>query len=120
MFKEQMNKFKKLLFLNKEKSNENDIEEQPAKRKIETLIVFLIILVITLIGINIILKDDDVDTKKEEQSSYKVLADSQKSDNSYTDNLEEKLEKILGTMEGVRRCKCFNYIYTVQRSCSYV
>ena len=47
------------------------------KKKIESLVVFIIILIITLIAINTIWKDDTKtkDNKSEESSGYKILAD---------------------------------------------
>ena len=100
MFKEQMNKLKKFFSKNKEENSEEVIEKTD-KKKIENLVVFLIILIITIIAINIIIKKDDGTTQKEE-SAYKVLANSQVSnDDDYTDELEKRLEKILGTMSGV-------------------
>ena len=50
MFKEQMNKLKKFFSKNKEADNE-DIEEKTDKKKIENLVAFLIILIITIIAI---------------------------------------------------------------------
>ena len=100
MFKEQMNKLKKFFSKNKEENSEEVIEKTD-KKKIENLVVFLIILIITIIAINIIIKKDDGTIQKEE-SAYKVLANSQVSnDDDYTDELEKRLEKILGTMSGV-------------------
>ena len=71
MFKEQMNKIKGLIL---KKVEESKGEVKNNKRKIENLVVFLIILIVTLIAINAILKNDDVDTNQE-QSPYKVLAE---------------------------------------------
>ena len=99
MFKEQMKKFKKIFF--KEKTEE-ETERKTDKKKIENLVVFLILLIITLISINIIIKKEDGTTQKDEQSAYKVLADME-SKNSKPDELEERLEEILSTIEGVRK-----------------
>lgn len=98
MFKEQMNKLKSLIPKKTEEGKTN-------KRKIENLVVFLVILIITLIAINAILGNDEKETKKEE-SSYKVLADIQASNNeTYEDELEKRLENILETMVGVGKVK---------------
>ena len=99
MFKEQMNKLKNFFSKNKKADNE-EIEEKTDKKKIENLVSFLIILIITIIAINIIVNKDENTTPKEE-SAYKILANSQTSNDDYTDELEERLEKILGTMTGV-------------------
>ena len=77
------------------------------KKKIENLVVFLILLIITVIAINTIWGDEK-DTKQEENNdSYKQLA--QSLDNSINSNnqelneynLEESLEDILSKMSGV-------------------
>lgn len=52
MFKEQMNKIKSLVI----KEKQQDVEVKKDKRKIENLVAFLIILIVTLIAINMILK----------------------------------------------------------------
>lgn len=98
MFKEQMNKLKSLIPKKTEEGKTN-------KRKIENLVVFLVILIITLIAINAILGNDEKETKKEE-SSYKVLADLQTTNSeNYEDELEKRLENILETMVGVGKVK---------------
>jgi len=104
MFKEQMNKIKSLMIRNTEEKP----KDKKDKKKIENLVAFLIILIVTLIVINSILKGDD---KKEKtntniDSEYKELAS--KSENSFDENvsndeLEKKIENILGTMSGVRK-----------------
>ncbi len=113
MFKEQMNKLKNLFSKNKKTDNEDSEEGKDNKRKIENLVVFLIILIITIIAINVIINKEE-DTTPKEESAYKVLADSRSSSDNYTDELEKRLEKILGTMTGVRRCKCLNHIYSIK------
>lgn len=71
------------------------------EKRIENLISFLIILIITLIIINKILSND---TKKEENYENKTgieLATPCSSEQIITDNLEEKLEDILSKINGV-------------------
>ncbi len=113
MIKEQMNKIKKM-FTKMPKEKEEVVveveEEKPKgklnKKKTENLVAFLIILIVTLIAINTILKKDSPSAKDEdsENSPYKVLADMQVSkNNDYSDELETRLEKILETMVGVRK-----------------
>lgn len=110
MFKEQMNKIKSLLMKN--------IGEKPEgkkdKKKVENLIAFLIILIITLIAINVILKDDNK-PKENVDSAYKELAEELKvtDKTSQKDELEEKIENILETMSGVRESKSISYIFSV-------
>ena len=71
---------------------------QDKNKKIENLIVFLVILVITLIIINNIIKDDE----SQEQTNYsnaELAAVS--SENVITNDLEKRLENILSKMDGV-------------------
>ncbi|MCI8961884.1 MAG: hypothetical protein HFJ18_03060 [Clostridia bacterium] len=74
------------------------------KKKIESLVVFIIILIVTLIAINTIWKDGNKtkDDKSEESPGYKILADNTDDKKKVTvDELETKLEEILSKMEGV-------------------
>lgn len=71
-------------------------------KKIENLISFLIILVITLIIINKILKKDINETKDyENQTGVELATEETLSTNSEADSLETKLEEILSKIEGV-------------------
>lgn len=109
MFKEQMNKFKSLL----KKDKESDEKGKAGKKKIENLVAFLIILIITLIIINMILKEDETN-EEAINSPYKELAtedNPKKEEESSYNELEVKIEKILETMSGVRKCKCVSYIF---------
>lgn len=83
-------KFKKLF------KNEGD-----NKKKIENLIFLLVVLVITIIAINVIWKDDN--SKSETKNNNKQLANIDNNDNStnYEENLETKLENILEKINGV-------------------
>lgn len=114
MFKEQMNKIKSLLI----KNNEEPKEGKKDKKKIENLVAFLVILIITLIAINVILKDDN-EMSKENDSQYKELAQeivpSSNKNDTKNNELEKKIERILSTMSGVRRSKCAYYIFTILR-----
>lgn len=75
------------------------------RKKIENLVVLIIILIVTLIIINTIWSgDSNTKSDKEENSlGYKRLADyNENEDNKKTeDELELKLEEILSKMEGV-------------------
>ena len=87
----------------------NLFKEKDDKKKMENLIAFLIILVVTLIIVNKILKSDDktdlginqnqtgvqfVDKSEEEKA---VLVNS-----GFENNIEESLENILSKISGVR------------------
>lgn len=93
MLKEQFEKIKSMIV----KDNEGN-----SKKKIENLVVFVIILVITLIVINYVWNDEDKKNANnvKEESSYKQLATTVSSVNTKTD-LEQKLEDILSKIDGV-------------------
>ena len=84
MLKERLNKF-----LNGDGDN---------KKKLENLIFLLIILIITIVAINFIWKDDKQESKQ--TTTNKELASKEKNTNSDED-LEKKLEKILSSINGV-------------------
>lgn len=89
MLKEKFESLKSLIL---RKDNGNN------KRKIENLIVFLIILVITVISINIIWNKNENNQNDEDVSSYKELANSNDASTNFENNeynLEEKLKKHL-------------------------
>lgn len=116
MFKEQMNKIKNLIFKNTNENGEGKID----KKKIENLVVFLIILIITLIAINTILKSDKNTEKDSGDSLYKELAKEtvvSTSKNVSSDELENKIERILGTMSGVGKV---NVLITYSQSSEVV
>ena len=101
MFREKLNS---LVKQEKEKDN---------KKKIESLVVFVIILVITIVAINSIWNQEKKINK--EDTSNKSLAtvsnDSIATPDSYNNiKLEESLESILSSINGVGRVKVFiNY-----------
>lgn len=99
MFKEQLDKIKSLM---QKKIGEGKKEDKTNKKKVENLIFFLIVLIVTLIAINAILKQEETDTK-EEQSPYKILADKEENKQNDSTELETKIGKILETMAGVRQ-----------------
>ena len=99
MFKEKLENLKLKFTKNTEENN---------KRKIENLVVFLILLIITIIAINTIWRKKKEDVKKNDNDvSYKQLAESL--DNNINSNnqqlveynLEQSLEDILSKMAGV-------------------
>lgn len=90
------------------KSKFNKESEGNNKRKIENLVVFLVLLIITIIAINTIWGRENKETKKEENNtSYKQLAqDINNNINSNSEqlteyNLEQSLEDILSKIAGV-------------------
>ena len=86
-------------------------EEGHSKKKMENLVVFVIILIVTIVAINYILGDKtskQTTQKNTETSSYKQLASTQneeQNNNSSTsqenNELEQKLENILSKIDGV-------------------
>ena len=97
MFKEKIENLKSKFTKESEGNN---------KRKIENLLVFLVLLIITVIAINTIWGGENEETKQE-SNSYKQLAE--KLDNNISSNneqlteynLEQSLEDILCKMSGV-------------------
>lgn len=96
----------KLNFLKPKLENEGNATN---KKKIENLVVFAVILIITIIIINMILGDGKKNTSKEQvNSSSKQLAT--KENNSEDNSLEEKLKNILQKIQGVGKVEVFvNY-----------
>lgn len=84
----------------KDKLNKLFKGEGDNKKKIENLIFLLVILVVTIIAINSIWKDD---RKEENTNSNKQLAniDTNNSNNDTEESLETKLESILSKISGV-------------------
>ena len=84
----------------KDKLNKLFKGEGDNKKKIENLIFLLVILVVTIIAINSIWKDD---RKEENTNSNKQLAniDTNNSNNDTEESLETKLESILSKIRGV-------------------
>ena len=95
-------------FINKQVEGNN-------KKKIENLIVFLIILIITVIAINMIWKQDKTENNNEKIMGTKELAILNNVENNNEeiqgDELEKKLENILSNMNGVRERKSTYYIF---------
>ena len=86
-------------------------EEGNDKKKIENLVVFVIILIITIIAINIIWNEDSSKNKSKENlnNSSKQLADTAIETSSDV-SLEQNLKNILETIQGVGKVNVFlNY-----------
>lgn len=98
MIKEYLMKIKDIL---KVKETEN------TKKKIENLVVFIVILIVTIIIINAIWKNDKSLEKEEKEDNTKILSqvDSNKSYEESSNDLESKLENILGNIKGVGKVK---------------
>lgn len=94
MIKEKIEQIKSLIQNNTPEDN---------KKKIENLVVFLVLLIIVIIAINVIWNEDKIDSN--DDTNYKQLAYEQiESNNKTTEvnyNLEEKLENILSKISGV-------------------
>lgn len=95
----------------------NDDEEGQSgndKRKIENLVFFVVILIITVIAINLIWNGKK-DTKQQgiNDSSKKLATNENNNTNNETinsNNLEEKLKNILSKIQGVGNVEvCLNY-----------
>ncbi len=106
------------MFRDKLKNIINKKEEQEEgndKKKVENLVFLIILSIITIVIINVIWNGNKQSDKKETDSNSKQLATTnQISDNKNnmqtTDDLEEKLESILGNIQGVGAVKvCINY-----------
>lgn len=83
-------------------------EKLEGKKKIENLVVFIVLLIITIVAINFIWKDDNNTTSQEKEnttsSSYKQFAQTtnkNSEESSQGTDLEERLEKILSNIDGV-------------------
>ena len=100
------------------KDNEEEGQEK-SKRKIENLIVFAIILIITIISINLIWNGDKKESSDNNNTSSKILASSDKisnidtgqtTENLTSNELENKLKNILSKIQGVGEVEVFiNY-----------
>jgi len=89
--------FKELL-----KKSENGKDK---KKQIENIIVFIIILIITVLIINSMWSSNDKGSKDNNQDSSKVLAKTTSVSIDEQNDLETKLEDILGSIDGVGKVK---------------
>lgn len=74
-------------------------EGKDKKKQIENIVVFIIILIVTVLIINSMWTSEDKESKGNTQDLTKVLAQTTSSDKQ--DDLEERLENILETINGV-------------------
>ena len=108
MFSDQLKKLAK---------NKNEEGEGNDTRKIENLVFFVVLLIITIVIINLIWNGNKQVTKQENSTSSKQLASSNTittaNSSATTDNLAEQLETILAKIQGVGDVKVFiNYSET--------
>ena len=98
--------------------DEGQEQEGNNKRKIENLVFFIVILIITIVAINLIWNDKKTTTKQETNTASKKLALTDTEANNITTeetefDLEEKLENILSKIQGVGEVQVFiNYSET--------
>lgn len=79
-------------------------EGKDKKKQIENIVVFIIILIITVLIINNMWSSEEKDEKDDVTDTSKVLAQISTSDDE-KDDLEERLEDILETINGVGKAK---------------
>lgn len=79
-------------------------EENDKKKNIENIIVFIIILIITVLIINVMWSSDDNKSKNKSEDTTKVLAQTTAAKEEQ-DNLENRLENILESINGVGKAK---------------
>lgn len=91
MLKEKLQRFK---------DNMTRSDNQNNKKKVENLVVGILIIIITVIAINTILSDNKKD-KKEKQINTVTNTMSKEENKNNSNELEEKLEKILSKISGV-------------------
>ena len=91
----------------KDKLKEFTNGEGNNKKKIENLVFLIVILVVTILIINFILKSDKSSLKEEKQTD-KVLAVMENSNEDQSSNgMQKELEQILSSMKGVGKVKVY-------------
>lgn len=80
-------------------------EGQDKKKQIENIIVFIIILIITVLIINSMWNTEDQESEENDNISTKTLAQTVSNTSTEQDNLEQKLEDILESINGVGKVK---------------
>ena len=110
MFKD---KLKKIL-------NNKEETEGSNKKKIENLVFFIIILIITIVIINYVWNGGKKTDKTITNTAGRQLASTNTTDTVETNNLEERLETILGKIQGVGSVNVFiNYSESSQTVAMY-
>lgn len=80
-------------------------EGKDKKRQIENIVVFIIILIITVLVINNMWSSDKKESTENKVDSSKVLAQTTSTEVTNQQNLEDKLEDILESINGVGKVK---------------
>jgi len=81
--------------------------EGNSKKKIENLVFLIVILIVTVLILNFILKSDKSSIKEEKPTS-KVLANNDiDEEESFSNNTQKQLEKILSTIKGVGKVNVY-------------
>ncbi len=76
------------------------------KKKIENLVVFLVILIVTILAINMIWKDDNKNKNVTENKNTKLAEIKESNDTDNTENnMSKELEDILSKIKGVGKVK---------------
>ena len=110
MFKD---KLKKIIDVKEEKEGNN-------KKKIENLVFFVVILIITIVIINYVWNGNKKSDKTITNTAGRQLANTNTTQTEENNNLEERLENILGKIQGVGTVKVFiNYSETSQTVAMY-
>ena len=77
------------------------------KKKIENLVALIIVLIITIILINYILKSDNKKDIKDNKLSNTVLASTELKDGNNNNDMQNQLEIILSTIKGVGKVNVY-------------
>ena len=83
----------------------NNSDEKEKKKQMENIIIFIIILILTVLIINTVWSSDNKRSKEQTQDNSKILAQTTSTNTNEQDNLENKLEEILGSIDGVGKVK---------------
>lgn len=110
MFKDKLKK----IIDSKEETEGNN------KKKIENLVFFVVILIITIVIINYVWNGNKKSDKTITNTSGRQLANADTTQTEESNNLEERLENILGKIQGVGTVKVFiNYSESSQTVAMY-
>lgn len=110
MFKDKLKK----IIDSKEETEGNN------KKKIENLVFFVVILIITIVIINYVWNGNKKSDKAITNTAGRQLANTNTTQTEESNNLEERLENILGKIQGVGTVKVFiNYSESSQTVAMY-
>ena len=110
MFKDKLKK----IIDSKEETEGNN------KKKIENLVFFVVILIITIVIINYVWNENKKSNKTITNTAGRQLANTDTTQTEESNNLEERLENILGKIQGVGTVKVFiNYSESSQTVAMY-